>query len=166
MWKDIYDAGFDGFTHQEFGHKILALFDLKYIDKISVKPASKQVNEASRLSLSDVLLQLKQQVNDAGARCDSIEVLNDKFHHNTVVLYGDFHDKFALDTLRFNYANGNIASIDKGWYEGTRCMNKWRGIVKPIIDSLLPNGIEEGSSVQLHEKKKHRLLKKQFNSKG
>lgn len=166
MWKDIYDAGFDGFTHQEFGHKILALFDLKYIDKISVKPASKQVNEASRLSLSDVLLQLKQQVNDAGARCDSIEVLNDKFHHNTVVLYGDFHDKIALDTLRFNYANGNIASIDKGWYEGTRCMNKWRGIVKPIIDSLLPNGIEEGSSVQLHEKKKHRFLKKQFNAKG
>ena len=166
MWKDIYDAGFDGFTHQEFGHKILALFDLKYIDKISVKPVSKQVNEASRLSLSDVLLQLKQQVNDAGARCDSIEVLNDKFHHNTVVLYGDFYDKIALDTLRFNYTNGNIASIDKGWYEGTRCMNKWRGIVKPIIDSLLPNGIEEESSVQLHEKKNHRFLKKQFNAKG
>ena len=167
MWKDIYDAGFDGFTHQEFGHKILALFDLKYIDKISVKPVSKQVNEASRLSLQDVLLQLKQQVNDAGARCDSIEVLNDKFHHNTVVLYGDFHDRIALDTLRFNYANGNITvGIDKGWYEGTRCMNKWRDIVKPIIDSLLPNGIEEGSSVQLHEKKKHRFLKKQFNAKG
>ena len=166
MWKDIYDAGFDGFTHQEFGHKILGLFDFKQIDKISMKPVSKQVNEASRLSLSDVLLQLKQQVNDAGARCDAIEVLNDKFHHNTVVLYGDFHDKVALDTLRFNYANGNIASIDKGWYEGTRCMNKWRGIVKPIIDSLLPNGIEEGSSVQLHEKKKHRFLKKQFNAKG
>ena len=167
MWKDIYDAGFDGFAHQEFGHKILALFDLKYIDKISVKPVSKQVNEASRLSLSDVLLQLKQQVNDAGARCDSIEVLNDKFHHNTVVLYGDFHDKIALDTLRFNYSNGNIAiGLDKGWYEGTRCINKWRGIVKSIIDSLLPNGIEEGSSVQLHEKKKHRFLKKQFNAKG
>ena len=167
MWKDIYDAGFDGFTHQEFGHKILALFDLKCIDKISVKPVSKQVNEASRLSLSDVLLQLKQQVNAAGARCDAIEVLNDKFHHNTVVLYGDFHDKFALDTLRFNYTNGDIAiGIDKGWYEGTRCMNKWRGIVKPIIDSLLPNGIEEGSSVQLHEKKKHMFLKKQFNAKG
>ena len=45
MWKDIYDAGFDGFTHQEFGHKILALFDLKCIEKISVKPASKTLNE-------------------------------------------------------------------------------------------------------------------------
>lgn len=61
-----------------------------------------------------------------------------------VVLYGDFHDKIALDTLRFNYANGDIAiDIDKGWHECTRCMNKWRGIIKPIIDSLLPNGIEE-----------------------
>ena len=47
MWKDIYDAGFDGFTHQEFGHKILALFNLKYIDKISVKPANKTLNEDS-----------------------------------------------------------------------------------------------------------------------
>ena len=47
MWKDIYDAGFDGFTHQEFGHKILALFDLKCIEKISVKPASKTLNEDS-----------------------------------------------------------------------------------------------------------------------
>ena len=146
MWKDIYDVGFAGFTHQEFGHKILALFDLKCIEKISVKPVSKQVNEASRLSLSDVLLQLKQQVNDVGARCDAIDVLNDKFHHNTIVLYGDFHDKIALDTLRFNYTNGDIAiGIDKGWYECTRCMNKWRGIIKPIIDSLLPNGIEEES---------------------
>ena len=38
MWKDIYDAGFDGFTHFEFGKKILALFDFKCMDKISIKP--------------------------------------------------------------------------------------------------------------------------------
>ena len=45
MWKDIYDAGFAGFTHQEFGHKILALFDLKCIEKISIKPVEAVVNE-------------------------------------------------------------------------------------------------------------------------
>lgn len=45
MWKDIYDAGFDGFTHIEFGNKVLALFDLKYIDKISIKPVKAVVNE-------------------------------------------------------------------------------------------------------------------------
>ena len=45
MWKDIYDAGFDGFTHIEFGNKVLALFDLKCIDKISIKPVKTVVNE-------------------------------------------------------------------------------------------------------------------------
>lgn len=38
MWKDIHDAGFDGFTHFEFGKRILALFDFKCMDKISIKP--------------------------------------------------------------------------------------------------------------------------------
>ena len=45
MWKDIYDAGFDGFTHFEFGKKILALFDFKCMDKISIKPVKADVNE-------------------------------------------------------------------------------------------------------------------------
>jgi len=26
MWKDIYDAGFDGFMHVEFGSEVLAIF--------------------------------------------------------------------------------------------------------------------------------------------
>lgn len=45
MWKDIHDAGFDGFTHLEFGKKILALFDFKCMDKISIKPVKAVVNE-------------------------------------------------------------------------------------------------------------------------
>ena len=45
MWKDIYDAGFAGFTYQEFRHKILAFFDLKCIEKISIKPVKAVVNE-------------------------------------------------------------------------------------------------------------------------
>lgn len=45
MWKDIHDAGFDGFTHIEFGKKILALFDFKCMDKISIKPVKASVNE-------------------------------------------------------------------------------------------------------------------------
>ena len=48
MWKDIYDAGFDGFMHIEFEHKILALFDLKCIDKISVSPISMALNEKQK----------------------------------------------------------------------------------------------------------------------
>ena len=45
MWKDIHDAGFDGFTHFEFGKQILALFDFKCMDKISVQSVSKPLNE-------------------------------------------------------------------------------------------------------------------------
>ena len=45
MWKDIHDAGFDGFTHFEFGKQILALFDFKCMDKISIKPVKADVNE-------------------------------------------------------------------------------------------------------------------------
>lgn len=36
FWADIYEAGFDGFTHVEFGNQVLALFSIKFIDKISV----------------------------------------------------------------------------------------------------------------------------------
>ena len=45
MWKDIHDVGFDGFTHVEFGKQILALFDFKCMDKISVQQANKPLNE-------------------------------------------------------------------------------------------------------------------------
>ena len=38
MWKDIYDAGFNGFTHIEFGEKVLAIFQFECIDKISISP--------------------------------------------------------------------------------------------------------------------------------
>ena len=45
MWKDIHDAGFDGFMHHEFGQKVLALFDLRCIGKISAEPIGKPLNE-------------------------------------------------------------------------------------------------------------------------
>ena len=48
MWKDIYDAGFDGFTHIEFGRKVLALFSLKCIEKISINPINAPLNEKKK----------------------------------------------------------------------------------------------------------------------
>lgn len=45
MWKDIYDAGFDGFMHVEFGSEVLAIFTFQCIDQISVKPVSQSLNE-------------------------------------------------------------------------------------------------------------------------
>ena len=35
MWADIYNKGFNGFTHDEFGNKIIALFEIDLLDKIS-----------------------------------------------------------------------------------------------------------------------------------
>lgn len=46
MWKDIYDAGFDGFTHTEFGHTILAIFNFNCINKISIQPVNNNINES------------------------------------------------------------------------------------------------------------------------
>ena len=44
MWKDIYDAGFDGFTYVEFQSKTMALFNFNCIDRVSIKPISKPLN--------------------------------------------------------------------------------------------------------------------------
>lgn len=36
MWRDIFEAGFNGFIQKEFNHQILALFSIDCIDKISI----------------------------------------------------------------------------------------------------------------------------------
>lgn len=51
MWKDIHDAGFDGFTHFEFGKQILALFGFRCMDKISIKPVAKKIDESKQTYL-------------------------------------------------------------------------------------------------------------------
>lgn len=66
MWKDIYDAGFDGFTHVEFGSKVLSIFNFHCIDKISIRPIDKQLNEDIQnsnlnTSINDVLSTYKQK---------------------------------------------------------------------------------------------------------
>lgn len=45
MWKDIYDAGFDGFTHIEFGRQVLALFKIDDIDHTYVSLAKRPISE-------------------------------------------------------------------------------------------------------------------------
>ena len=48
MWKDIYDAGFDGFTHTEFGSKVLSIFNFHCIEKISINPINAPLNEKKK----------------------------------------------------------------------------------------------------------------------
>lgn len=47
MWKDIHNVGFDGFTHIEYGNKILAVFNFHCINKISIRPIDKPLVESS-----------------------------------------------------------------------------------------------------------------------
>ena len=68
MWKDIYDAGFAGFTHQEFGHKILALFDLKCIEKISTSPVVLESYEPP-YTLAQIKAQYPEEVYNKLSRC-------------------------------------------------------------------------------------------------
>lgn len=68
MWKDIYDVGFAGFTHQEFGHKILALFDLKCIEKISTSPVVLESYEPP-YTLAQIKAQYPEEVYNKLSRC-------------------------------------------------------------------------------------------------
>lgn len=69
MWKDIHDAGFNGFTHTEFGNKILAIFDIKCIDKISANP----------LKSSRMLAESKQTYLQKNANEPDVKSIVDKF---------------------------------------------------------------------------------------
>ena len=61
MWKDIHDAGFDGFMHIEFGQKVLALFDLRCIGKISPKPVDSPLDEKQKNRLLKKAFKAKGQ---------------------------------------------------------------------------------------------------------
>jgi len=69
MWKDIHDAGFDGFIHEEFGQKVLALFDLRCIGKISANPVNKkqrgdQILAEKTSNISYYSMFMKEHPND------------------------------------------------------------------------------------------------------
>ncbi|MBP5784781.1 MAG: hypothetical protein J6W16_04275 [Methanobrevibacter sp.] len=57
-------------------------------------------------------------------------------------MYGTFDDRIPLDALYFHWHNGDDIATT-GWYEGTRCLNKWKNIGKDILDNILPNGFPE-----------------------
>lgn len=74
MWKDIFDAKFNGFMHHEFGKEIIAIFTFKCIDKISVKPIhnilyenkqtyiNKYYNEPELKSIVDKFWQIRHRL--------------------------------------------------------------------------------------------------------
>lgn len=105
MWKDIYDAGFDGFTHQEFGHKILALFDLNCIDKISVKPIDRILNEDIQSNNLNVMIN------------DVLSAYKQKFGYNLSYM------KFKVDSQPV-YTNGEPCYE----YDEDECAGDWTSL--------------------------------------
>ena len=76
----------------------------------------------------DILLSAIE--NMAGIVCDSIK----KTIHNEIVVSGNFDDDIPLKSLHFFF------TCENGWCEGTKCRNKWRKIIKNVLDKELPNG--------------------------
>lgn len=59
MWSDIARAGFSGFIHTEFGHRVLALFDIADIAK--VKKVDSTMNESkNKLTAHPKMIQQKK----------------------------------------------------------------------------------------------------------
>ena len=61
-----------------------------------------------------------------------------------VTVHGNFIDDnpmhCKLDALNFYYVPTDGGN-GKGWFESTKCMNKWRNIGKSLLDELFPNGM-------------------------
>ena len=80
----------------------------------------------------------------AGIVCDSVEKTPD----NEIVVKGYFDDKIPLKELHFYF------TCDNGWCEATKCSNRWRKIIKDVLDAEMPDGAgsaRKDSSEQLDE---------------
>ena len=84
-----------------------------------------------------ILAALMQKLSDAGAKCSTAELQSD----GIVKVNGEFNDRIPLDCLLFRWHFEDEYN-PTGWYECTKCMNKWRGVGKEILDKLAPNGLD------------------------
>ena len=88
MWKDIYDAGFDGFTHIEFGKRILALFDFKCISKISTNRVDKPLDES------------KDNEEDMGEVSDGYHTFNELYYYRMLYNAAFFNELAKHTSIR------------------------------------------------------------------
>lgn len=117
MWKDIYDAGFDGFTHNEFGHMILAIFNFHCIDKISINPINVKLVES------------KDDKKCIGEISDGYHTFNELYYYR--MLYNAaFFNELAM--------NSNIRVIkSKRHSDGELCFGDSDNF---IVQAQLPTG--------------------------
>ena len=89
MWKDIFDAKFNGFMHYEFGKEIIAIFTFKCIDKISVKPIGMALNEKQKNRALKKAFKVKGQTTFPKIKTD-----------NDIVFVSDISKDKALQLLK------------------------------------------------------------------
>jgi len=75
------------------------------------------------------LLFLGQDIVEAIAELDVHCSNVNKLDNGMIEVIGNFEDRIPLDRLLFYYSPD-----DNCWYESTKCSNKWRNIVKSILD--------------------------------
>lgn len=94
-------------------------------------------------SIEQSIGKICQNIIDAGAPCYSIKLVKSQSGFPVFDITGRFDDYISLDSLHVYWCSGNEYA-EPGWYEGTRCKNKWRKIVCDIITNEFPNGLVEG----------------------
>ena len=114
------------------------------------KKVLKEMDSQEDSSLSDFASQLDldsvaKAMKDAGVDDVTVEYVPGKDTSvgisisPSIAMHGSFVDNIPLDSLNFHWHDAD-ENADAGWYEGTRCINKWRGIGKSILDKMLPSG--------------------------
>ena len=108
MWKDIHDAGFDGFTHIEFGNKVLALFNIYYIDKISIKPIDAKLAESYC------------NEKDMGNVSDGYHTFNELYYYRMLYNAAFFNELAKQNDVKVvkskRHSDGNIPFNDKNMF--------------------------------------------------
>lgn len=185
MWKDIHDAGFDGFTHIEFGNKVLGLFNLHCIDKISIRPIDVKINESNdntskdRGNVSDgyhtfnELYYYRMLYNAAFfnelAKNTDIKVVKSKRHSDGSIPFNDenmFIVQAELPTGQisnhYNMKDWNMFNIKE-----VEIADKWDGHTpQQATERLKKYILDFQKNNQLNEKTKFRQLRKNFKKHG
>ena len=148
--KDFQNAASNN-DPEQFAKIVVAFDDLisgvgAYDFKKKKELTEDDIEDCNNLISKDMLDVVAQKMRDAGADVQTIEIMQarktpvlGRIVSPSMNIHGKFDDRFPLDMLCFHWHDKD-ENADAGWYEGTRCMNKWRGIGKDILDELLPNG--------------------------
>lgn len=108
--------------------------------RFALKPSDDTIRSLHECGLLFLGQDIVEAIAELDVHCSSVN----KLDNGMIEVIGNFEDRIPLDRLLFYYSPD-----DNCWYESTKCSNKWRNIVKSILDQKLPNGIGACSSKQM-----------------